>query len=176
MLKTICIRCKKEREYKTFKPKYCKECYHIVKLEKTIEWQKNNPEKERVRKQKWREANREKSREIWRKYIKTEKGIATRKRNRSTEEYRLFVNFHSAKRRAMKQNVVHEFTKKEWQEKLSLTNGICPTCKENVGLERISLDHIFPISKAEKGRVYTIEDVQPLCIRCNTKKNDKVMI
>ena len=49
-------------------------------------------------------------------------------------------------------------------------------CKKDLGIENLTLDHIFPISKAHEGRIYTIDDVQPLCIRCNTKKNDKVMI
>jgi len=176
MFETNCQRCNDTIEYRTFRPKWCRNCYPIVKLEKTKEWQKNNPEKESARKQKWKEENREKSREIWRRYIKTEKGMATRKRNRSTEAYRLFVNFHSAKRRAMKRNVIHSFTQEEWNNKLNTTKGICPMCKNDLGIENLTLDHIFPISKADEGRIYTIDDVQPICIRCNTKKNDKVMI
>ena len=175
MHKTKCLRCETEIEYKTCIPKWCKECAPIIKIETTRKWQKNNPKKESVRKQKWRNDHREKSREIWRTYIKTEKGISTRKKNRSTESYRLFVNFHSAKRRAMKRKVVHVFTKDEWNNKLNETNGICPMCKKDLGIEKLTLDHIYPISKAEEGRIYTINDIQAICGTCNSRKRAKVI-
>jgi 5-methylcytosine-specific restriction endonuclease McrA len=61
-----------------------------------------------------------------------------------------------------------------------VTQGVCPCCKRNVGLSYITLDHIYPISKANDDykrtgvkRVYTIDDIQPLCRSCNSSKLTK---
>jgi len=68
------------------------------------------------------------------------------------------------------------YTSKEWVEKVNATKGICPNCNKYIGVINLTLDHIHPISKAEKGRIYTIKDVQPLCMKCNSTKKDKLQI
>ena len=79
------------------------------------------------------------------------------------------------RRRQLKnKNIIHAFTIEEWVEKKGETNGICPFCKTFVGIEKLTLDHIFPVSKAEEGRIYTIDDVQPLCNSCNIRKFNKI--
>ena len=78
--------------------------------------------------------------------------------------------------RANLRKVRHVFTDAEWLNKLKLSKGICPMCGENVGILNLTLDHIYPISKAEDGRIYTIDDVQPLCKPCNSSKRDRIGI
>ena len=68
--------------------------------------------------------------------------------------------------------VIHDFTFYEWQEKVLETKGICPECKENVGINKLTLDHIVPVSKAPEGFTYTIKDVTPLCKSCNSSKSN----
>ena len=54
-------------------------------------------------------------------------------------------------------------------------NGTCPECKKITSEGNpMCLDHIIPISKAPKGMVYKIDDVQPLCRQCNSSKGDKI--
>ena len=55
------------------------------------------------------------------------------------------------------------------------TNGICQLCKKYVGDENLTLDYIIPISKAPKGFIYAINDVQPLCKTCNSSKGTRLM-
>lgn len=81
------------------------------------------------------------------------------------------------KRRAIKNNYIEIYTEKEWQVKLELTKGICPRCKEYIGINNLTRDHIVPISKASEEfkqsgvkRIYYIEDMQPLCKSCNSEK------
>lgn len=62
------------------------------------------------------------------------------------------------------------FSKNEWLSMKYSTVGICPACDNFVGIKNITLDHIYPISKAKAGRTYTIKDIQPLCLPCNMKK------
>ena len=74
----------------------------------------------------------------------------------------------------MKKKITHSFTKEEWNQKLNLTNGICPRCGIFVGIENLTMDHIIPLSKVSEDFVYTINDIQPLCHRCNSSKGNKI--
>ena len=71
-------------------------------------------------------------------------------------------------------HVVEKFTMKQWNKKLDKTKGVCPGCGEFVGKTNLTLDHVYPTSKAQHGRVYTINDVQPLCRRCNSHKFNRI--
>jgi 5-methylcytosine-specific restriction endonuclease McrA len=58
------------------------------------------------------------------------------------------------------------------------TNGICPSCQKDIGINKLTIDHIYPLSLANEDfkitgikRIYTIDDVQPLCFSCNASKN-----
>ena len=81
---------------------------------------------------------------------------------------------HNRKRRARKNNIIETFSDKEWLQALKNTFGICPKCNKYVGIHKLTLDHIHPISKAKQGQIYTIDDVQPLCKNCNSKKQDYI--
>ena len=66
-------------------------------------------------------------------------------------------------------------------DKVKQTEGFCPGCNYFVGIHKLTLDHIYPVSKAYEDflksgtkRIYTINDVQPLCIRCNSSKSNKI--
>lgn len=59
-------------------------------------------------------------------------------------------------------------TLKEWETLLSQYNWTCPCCRrENTKLTK---DHIIPLSK---GGSNNIENIQPLCQSCNSKKGTK---
>ncbi len=97
------------------------------------------------------------------RYTKSEKGVAN-------------LLKHSLKRRTKIKNVIHEFTYDEWLQKLKDTFGVCPRCDRYIGIRKLSLDHIIPISKVEEGHIYTIDDIQPLCRSCNSSKNGRVEV
>lgn len=89
----------------------------------------------------------------------------------------------SLKRRAAFNSIIHQFSVNEWVKVLNSTNGICKDCNTYVGTKKLTLDHIYPISKALQDyiqtnikRIYTIKDIQALCLRCNISKNDKIEI
>lgn len=78
----------------------------------------------------------------------------------------------NAKRKAKlkNKNISHSFTVEEWRIKLSSTNGICLCCGNAVGVYSLTIDHVIPLCEAPVGFTYTIEDVQPLCRKCNSLK------
>ena len=113
---------------------------------KSIEYRNKNKEKVTFGKDLWRKSERGKIRLAWLQH----------------------------RRRIKKRNVIELFSKYEWLEKCLKTRGVCPGCNKQVRVEKLTMDHIYPISKAKPGRIYTIHDVQPLCVSCNSRKNNKL--
>ena len=116
----------------------------------------NNKKKKKVYDKKYRRENKRKFDSYNHKYRGTFKGKMTKLKN-------------NTKRRG----IIHDFSSKEWLEKLRATNGICPDCNNFIGIETLTIDHIKPVSKAWNGEVYTIDDVRPLCLKCNIKKGNR---
>jgi len=110
---------------------------------------------------KYREQNKERIRPMIAQYFREEKG-------------RFKARLNDANRRHKKKIIVQSFTQEEWNTKVNKTEGVCPICGKNVGVEKLTLDHIHPISKAKKGQIYTIDDIQPMCRSCNSKKGDRL--
>ncbi len=78
-------------------------------------------------------------------------------------------------------SVIHKFSQEEWKIKVEKTKGVCLKCNLYVGIDKLTLDHIYPISKAYNDylktkikRIYEIKDVQPLCKSCNCSKNNRI--
>lgn len=61
------------------------------------------------------------------------------------------------------------FTYKEWQSVLKKYKYRCACCNEK---NNLSIDHIIPISKGGK---HEKENIQPLCIKCNSIKGVKII-
>ena len=107
----------------------------------------------KVKRKTWQRENREKIR-------KTEKLWRTKNPERAA------MAWH--RRRARKLNIEGSHTVAEWTEILERHNYQCAHCGTT---ERISVDHIIPISKG--GTDYA-SNLQPLCVPCNSRKKDKI--
>lgn len=55
----------------------------------------------------------------------------------------------------------------EWKVIVQTTEGYCPVCGVEVEIERMTMDHIIPLSK---GGIHHINNVQPMCRSCNSAK------
>ena len=173
--------------------------YNKLSLKKTMFRYRNDPEfRKRWKKRTHRYRISQKGRltkSMNRKmYRKTGNGIASDikyrkspKRNvslkRYTKSFKGKMNSlrASMNRRAAFNSIIHQFTQDEWVNLLNNANGVCKKCNTYFGIDKLTLDHIYPVSKALKAylntqikRIYTIKDVQALCLSCNISKNDKI--
>ena len=149
---------KQHKEYKKNNKDYYKN-YYKNKKECILKQHKTYRENHNGYMQKYEEKNKEKLKKYRKKYWKEHPEITKRKERI---------------RRARKNNIIETFSDKEWLQKLKDTFGVCPRCNKYVGIHKLTLDHIHPISKAKDGQIYTIDDVQPLCHSCNAKKYNKI--
>jgi len=87
----------------------------------------------------------------------------------NTKEYKSFWN---KKTKAMRRAVIGSHTLAEWQTLKAQYNWTCPCCHKSEPEIKLTEDHIIPISK---GGSNNVENIQPLCMKCNLKKSVKII-
>ena len=75
-------------------------------------------------------------------------------------------------RRAKKINNGGKISAKEWQNLKNIYNHACLCCGKREPEIKLSLDHVIPLSIGGSNK---IENAQPLCCLCNSKKGIKVI-
>lgn len=121
----------------------------------------------------------EKSKEYWHTKVNKEAYNARRQESR-TKRYREDAEFrekrkregrHSAKtRKARLRGSEGSYSLREWEDLCEKYNYTCLRCGASGSDVCLTIDHVIPVSK---GGSNTIDNLQPLCGSCNSKKNNK---
>ena len=77
---------------------------------------------------------------------------------------------HQWLRRKRSASGTHTFD--EWERLKAQYNWTCPCCEKCEPTIKLSQDHIIPLSK---GGSDNIENIQPLCLKCNLQKHTKTI-
>jgi 5-methylcytosine-specific restriction endonuclease McrA len=123
------------------------------KTERGISYAKSQVAKKTAWMRVWRESNREKEKARHKKYKENHSEIV--QANRRSYE-------------ARKKSALGSITAKEWLDICNKFGNKCLRCGRND--VKMTMDHIVPLSK---GGTHTADNVQPLCLSCNSRKRDK---
>lgn len=121
---------------------------------KNAAWAKANPHLMRAYHKKSRDLNPHKY-----------KAIAERWRAKNPDARPSFC----AARRAKQAAVGGTFTRQQWTAMKARYGHLCLCCHQKLPLTR---DHVVPI---DKGGLHSEENIQPLCLRCNSAKGTKII-
>lgn len=147
------------------------------------EWRKKNPDKKKAQEHKyrnnhlederarvrnlrsiWRRNNPEKVKEENFRYYERKKELA--RINYDPEKGREKNENRRARRLAAGGNI----TRSEWLSVLKKYGHKCLWCGRTDA--RLTMDHVVPL---DKGGSHTINNIQPLCSSCNSRKGIKIM-
>lgn len=169
---------------------------------KTNEYYHQNKDKIAVRTKASREKNKierslydkkryaimgEKIRERRRQYYKDNRSIEIVKnrknylknKERYYEKFKIWLSVNTERTKALKRayrvrkySAEGSHTTQQWIELVEKYNYCCLKCKKQFPIEKLTQDHVVPLSKG--GSNY-IENIQPLCRSCNTGKLDRII-
>lgn len=147
----------KRNEYWTSKRKdpiwRCKKAEYMKQY--LIKWRLENPE---LSKQK--QLNFIKSHpDYFKKWRKTPKGVLSEK-------------LKSQRRWARERNAPGRHTMQEWIQIKTMNAYLCNNCGNMEPFIQLTVDHIIPLTKSGSDN---IENIQPLCQRCNSKKGNRLL-
>jgi len=186
-----CIICNLKFNHRTKTELCCsKKCSHQYQLEYAKNKYHQFPKFRELKKKydskraKWY-THSKKFKDSLKRYRKTDKYRISQIRYKNSKKGKLTKRLAVIRRRARLNKIILKFTKEQWKQKLKSTHGFCCGYKRKrhyVGIWNLTLDHIYSVIKAYRDflktgikRVYTIDDVQPLCKSCNCRKGDDLI-
>ena len=76
--------------------------------------------------------------------------------------------FYQNRKRAKEYGVVNSLSIAEWLAVLEKSNGICCYCDRYVGIDSLSMDHVWSMCS---GGAHSADNIVAACASCNTRKS-----
>lgn len=131
-----------------------------------MKWAKENPDKVKAS----RERRADVIKEHKKKYNETHREEATERTRKWKQANPERAKANEHRREAKKRGNGGSFTTDEWIALCEKYNYTCLCCGRNDA--KLTADHVIPVSK---GGSSLIDNIQPLCAPCNSKKHDKII-
>ena len=126
----------------------------------------------------WTQRNRHKIREINAKYRYERGGCLKDKEWQAKNKDK--VLFSKEKYRLKRRKLKKIYTQGQWQDLKKRFDYRCAKCYKQEPMIKLTADHIIPITKWDlfkDSMPYECDDIkniQPLCVSCNSRKNNKL--
>ena len=142
------------------------------KAETNRRWRERHAQRERERKHRWVEEHREEKRALDRRrsLANPERVRASRRRSEQANPEAGRIRKH--RRRAKLKGSGGSFSVEEWHMLKAEYGNQCLSCQRKESDVQLHQDHIIPI---DKGGSNTIDNIQPLCRECNSRKGTKII-
>lgn len=172
-----------KEQKKEYNKKYKQERKEQIKESNGEYWQNHKKQLGKRHRKYWKN-HRERLIEYGKKYYREHKSDDIKRRNqhrnrerekRYRQEHKELRNQYQRKYKAIKEkaNFWESWMNEIWQQKLIKTKGYCPSCHRFIGIDKLTMDHIIPLTKSG---LHRIDNVQPLCLSCNSSKNTKIKL
>ena len=159
----ICPRCGTSDRLKDGR---CKECTRAS----NNRWKANNRERHRQGSAEWAKRNPDKVRAFGRRYANAHKEQMAKNKSEWRKKNPDRHCAHNHKRRAMIAGNGGSYTTDEWNALCNQYENRCLSCgAQDV---KLTVDHVIPIIK---GGHNSIDNIQPLCTSCNSKKGAQII-
>jgi 5-methylcytosine-specific restriction endonuclease McrA len=133
-------------------------------------WMERNPGKHNEFVARYHAKNPEKARESGKRYAERHPDkIKAKQKKRLENKLADFRRYRWLRRARIKGNGGN-ITLQEWENLKAFYNYTCLCCGKRDPEIKLSLDHVLPLAM---GGANTIENCQPLCVKCNNKKGTK---
>lgn len=148
-----CETCVKDFLRKSGSQRFCSpNCYKVIKNKSSLNWYYDNLPKAKRQNKEWRKNNSERYKCLSKKY---------RERNRKKLAF-----LQRTRKYLKKSGGTHSL--QEWENLKKKYGYMCLCCKRMEPEIRLTEDHIIPLYHMGNN---TIDNIQPLCGSCNSRKN-----
>ena len=149
---------------KTFLHAYCKPCFY--------QWRKGkkyrpNPERAKARQRRYRESHRDKIQDYNRTYAQQNSTRLADWLRRWRQENPDAHQVQTSRQRSRRAGCINTLSAQDWSWIRWSFDNRCLCCGRTPPDVVITIDHIIPLSV---GGTNTRENVQPLCVACNSSK------
>lgn len=127
-------------------------------------------EKRRLWQSEYYQKNKDRVDRKSKKWLAENPGKSSEYVKRYREKHPEQVTKSSRRRREAFKSVVGTFTLDEWKSLCNSFENKCLWCGSSQ--KKLTVDHVVPISKGGSGY---IENIQPLCTSCNSRKNKRII-
>lgn len=131
--------------------------------------QKANPEKYRRLHAEWKRRNPKRVKELSAKYRENHREELNRKNREYQRTHPEITRGKNHRRRALKVNAKGVYTSTQWIALCDKYHNRCLYCGKK---KKLTPDHVVPLSKGGRN---SIDNIQPLCGPCNSRKHTKTI-